>query len=63
MNGAAFIPCRLHRRGAEECCLISWETLIKSLSDFTLEVLYMARNQYFFKTSAPSYDDAPYHHS
>ena len=39
------------------------ETLIKSLSDFTLEVLYMARNQYFFKTSAPSYNDAPYHHS
>ncbi len=39
------------------------ETLIKSLSDFTLEVLYTARNQYFFKTSAPSYDDAPYHHS
>ena len=24
------------------------ETLIQSLSDFTLEVLYMARNQYFF---------------
>lgn len=39
------------------------ETLIQSLSDFTLEVLYMARNQYFFKISAPSYDDAPYHHS
>lgn len=39
------------------------ETLIKSLSDFTLEVLYMARNQYFFKTSAPSYDDALYHYS
>ena len=44
MNGAAFIPCRLHRRGAEGCCLISWETLIKSLSDFTLEFLYMTRN-------------------
>ena len=44
MNGAAFIPCRLHRRGAEECCLISWETLIKSLSDYTLEFLCIARN-------------------
>ena len=44
MNGAAFIRRRLHRRGAEGCCLISWETLIKSLSDFTLEFLCIARN-------------------
>ena len=29
---------------AEGCCLISWETLIKSLSDFTLEFLCIARN-------------------